>query len=115
MQTIDVRGYIVKHYTPYTGDDSFLAGPTARTLQLLEKVKKLMADEFAAGGVLDIDADTISTITAFAPGYIDRELETIVGLQTDAPLRRAIMPYGGIRMVESELECAVPFGASSTS
>ncbi len=104
MQTIDVRGYIVKHYTPYTGDDSFLAGPTARTLQLLEKVKKLMADEFAAGGVLDIDADTISTITAFAPGYIDRELETIVGLQTDAPLRRAIMPYGGIRMVESELE-----------
>lgn len=100
---INTRGFIVSHYTPYDGDDSFLAGPTERTRNLWATVKELMQRERAAGGVLDIDEHTISTVSAHDAGYIDKEHEIIVGLQTDAPLKRAILPYGGIRTVENSL------------
>ena len=100
---INVRDFIIRNYTPYDGDDSFLATPTEKTQRLWDKVKELMNEERNNGGVLDIDDKTISTITAHAPGFIDKELEDIVGLQTDAPLKRAIMPYGGIRMVRTSL------------
>lgn len=101
---INVRDFIVRNYTPYDGDDSFLASPTERTRKLWDEVKELMEKERQAGGVLDIDEKTISAIDAYKPGYINKELETIVGLQTDAPLKRAIMPFGGIRMVEQSLQ-----------
>ncbi|MDK2809816.1 MAG: formate C-acetyltransferase [Petroclostridium sp.] len=101
---INVRDFIQKNYTPYDGDESFLAKPTAATLKLWEKVQELMKTERQKGGVLDIDTKTISTITSHKPGYIDQELEQIVGLQTDAPLKRAIMPFGGIRMVRNSLK-----------
>ena len=101
---INVRDFIVDNYTPYDGDDSFLAGPTDRTRDLWKEVRALMDEEHAKGGVLDIDNHTISTITAHKPGYIDKGKETIVGLQTDAPLKRAIMPFGGIRMVRTSLK-----------
>ncbi len=101
---INVRDFIVDNYTPYDGDDSFLEGPTDRTQALWKEVRTLMDEEHAKGGVLDIDNHTISTITAHKPGYIDKEKETIVGLQTDAPLKRAIMPFGGIRMVRTSLK-----------
>ncbi len=101
---INVRDFIVDNYTPYDGDDSFLEGPTDRTRELWKEVRTLMDEEHAKGGVLDIDNHTISTITAHKPGYIDKEKETIVGLQTDAPLKRAIMPFGGIRMVRTSLK-----------
>jgi len=101
---IDVRDFIQKNYTPYDGDESFLEGPTERTLKLWEKVSLLMEKERKSGGVLDIDTKTISTITSHEPGYIDKDLEAIVGLQTDQPLKRAIMPFGGIRMVHSSLK-----------
>lgn len=102
--TIDVSKFIHENYIPYEGDDNFLQPPTERTVRLWEKVTSLMKDETKAGGVLDIDEHTISDINAYRPGYIDKELEQIVGLQTDAPLKRAIMPFGGIRMVEKSLE-----------
>ena len=101
---INTRDFIVKNYTPYDGDESFLAGPTERTRQLWDKVCELMKDEREHGGVLDISTDVISTISSHDAGYIDRGLETIVGLQTDAPLKRAIMPFGGYRMVKNSLE-----------
>ncbi len=101
---INVRDFIVDNYTPYDGDDSFLEGPTDRTQALWKEVRTLMDEEHAKGGVLDIDNHTISTITAHKPGYIDKEKETIVGLQTDVPLKRAIMPFGGIRMVRTSLK-----------
>lgn len=104
QNNIDVRDFIVKNYTPYDGDNSFLAPATKRTQALWEKVKKLMEKERKNGGVLDIDEHTVSTINAYKPGYIDKELEDIVGLQTDEPLKRAIMPFGGIRMVRNSLE-----------
>ncbi len=100
---IDVRDFIVRNYTPYDGDDSFLTPPTERTLALWDKVKELLQKERENGGVLEIDEHTISTITSHKPGYIAKELEDIVGLQTDEPLKRAIMPFGGIRMVRSSL------------
>ncbi|HHU91414.1 MAG TPA: formate C-acetyltransferase [Clostridiaceae bacterium] len=102
--TIDVRDFIQKNYTPYGGDDSFLAEPTKKTSELWAKVKELMEQERAKGGVLDIDTHTISTIASHKPGYIDKPNETIVGLQTDEPLKRAIMPFGGIRMVRTSLK-----------
>ena len=102
--TIDVRDFIQKNYTPYDGDDSFLTEPTKKTLALWAKVKELMEQERAKGGVLDIDTHTISTIASHKPGYIDRPNEEIVGLQTDEPLKRAIMPFGGIRMVKTSLK-----------
>lgn len=102
--TIDVRDFIQKNYTPYDGDDNFLAGPTSKTLKLWGKVKELMKEERERGGIWDIDTHTISTITSHKPGYIDKDIEEIVGLQTDEPLKRAIMPFGGIRMVRSSLK-----------
>ena len=101
---INVRDFIVRNYTPYDGDESFLTPPTSSTQKLWEKVKALMAQEHAAGGVLDIDDQTISNVDAYEAGYIEQALESIVGLQTDAPLKRAIMPYGGIRTVKHSLE-----------
>lgn len=101
---INVRDFIIENYTPYYGDGDFLAPATEKTLRLFDKVKKLMEAERQAGGVLDIDEHTISTISAHEPGYIDKDLEDIVGLQTDAPLKRAIIPFGGIRMVRSSLK-----------
>ncbi len=98
---INVRDFIQHNYTPYEGDDNFLAGPTEKTKKLWDEVLDLYKKEHdAKGGVLDIDTKTISTITAHDAGYIDKDLEDIVGLQTDAPLKRAIMPFGGIRIVE---------------
>jgi formate C-acetyltransferase len=99
---IAVREFIVANYTPYDGDGAFLTGPTERTRAVWDKVAALFPVE-RERGVYEVDADTPSTITSHAPGYIDRGQELIVGLQTDAPLRRAIMPYGGWRMVEAGL------------
>ncbi len=101
---ISVRDYIIKNYTPYEGNGDFLAPPTENTLKLWDKVKQLMQSERERGGVYDIDADTVSGITAFKPAYIDKDLEKIVGLQTDEPLKRAIMPFGGLRMVHNSLK-----------
>ena len=100
--TIDVRGFIQENYTPYEGDAGFLAGPTARTAKLWQDIAALLKLE-REKGVLDVSADRPSTITAHDAGYIDRDAELIVGLQTDAPLKRAIMPNGGLRMVETGL------------
>lgn len=101
---INVRDFIVKNYTPYDGDDKFLAGPTERTLKLWEQLSAQMKIERERGGVYDIDEKTISTISAHDAGYINKDLEQIVGLQTDEPLKRAIMPFGGIRLVYNSLE-----------
>ncbi len=100
---VDVRDFIVRNYTPYDGDDSFLTPPTERTKALWNKVSALMKEEQKRGGVFDIDTHTISGIDAYEPGYIDRDNEQIVGLQTAEPLVRAIMPFGGIRMVRNSL------------
>ncbi|MFC4601290.1 formate C-acetyltransferase [Cohnella hongkongensis] len=97
---IDVNDFIGLNLTPYEGDDGFLAGPTDATLELWQTVLELMRKERENGGVLDIDTETVSTIVSHGPGYIRRELEQVVGLQTDAPLRRSIQPFGGIRMVD---------------
>ncbi len=96
---IDVRGFIQSNYTPYEGDDSFLEGTTERTDKLWNKVLKLYEEE-REKGVLDVDVKTPSAVNAYDAGYIDKDLEQIVGLQTDAPLKRAIMPNGGIKIVE---------------
>jgi len=101
---INVRDFIINNYTPYDGDDSFLETPTENTLKLWDKLKKKMEIERERNGVYDVDEKTISTITAHNPGYIDKDLEQIVGLQTDEPLKRAIMPFGGIRLVRSSLD-----------
>jgi len=102
---INVRDFIVSNYTPYDGDGSFLAAPTQRTIQLWDEVKALMEKERnSPGRVLDADTKVISTITAHDAGYINKDLEQIVGLQTEKPLKRAIMPYGGLRTVEQSLE-----------
>ena len=102
---INVRDFIQRNYTPYEGDSSFLAGSTEKTKKLWDEVLDLYKKEHdSKGGVLDIDTKTISTITAHDAGYIDKDLEDIVGLQTDKPLRRAIMPFGGIRIVEKACE-----------
>ena len=103
MKSVDVRDFIQKNYTPYEGDESFLVGPTERTTKLWKKVLALFEKERKAG-VLDIATDIASNINAYEPGYIDVNLEQIVGLQTDAPLKRAIMPEGGIRIVEKSCE-----------
>ncbi|MDD4939178.1 MAG: formate C-acetyltransferase [Candidatus Omnitrophica bacterium] len=103
-KTIDVRDFINRNYTPYDGDGGFLKGPTARTKALWEKCLKLFEDERARGGVYDIDTQTVSSITSHKPGYIDEKLELIKGLQTDQPLKRAIKPLGGIRLVEEACE-----------
>ena len=101
---IDVRDFIQKNYTPYTGDESFLQPPTARTEKMLEKYEALCRAEQQNGGVLNIDTETVITATSFGPGYLDKENEIIVGLQTDEPLKRACNPFGGMRMVRSACE-----------
>ena len=102
---INVRDFIQKNYTPYLGDDTFLANATDRTKKLWDDVLELYKKEKESeGSVLDIDTETVSTISSHEAGYIDKDLETIVGLQTDSPLKRAIMPFGGIRIVEKSCE-----------
>ena len=102
---INVRDFIQKNYTPYEGDSSFLVGTTEKTKKLWDEVLELYKKEHdAEGGVLDIDTKTVSTVSSHDAGYIDKDLETIVGLQTDKPLKRAIMPFGGIRIVEKSCE-----------
>ncbi len=102
MYEISVRDFIQKNYTPYEGNDSFLVGATEKTKKLWDKVLELYKLEHdSKGGVLDIDTSIVSTISSHDAGYIDQELETVVGLQTDSPLKRAIMPFGGIRIVEN--------------
>ncbi len=97
---IDVRDFIQSNYTPYEGDESFLCGATERTLTLNDKYNELRKKELEKGGVLDIDTETISAITAYEPGYLDKDNEIIVGLQTSEPLKRSVNPFGGIRMVQ---------------
>lgn len=104
MTTIDVRKFVYENITPYTGDASFLSGPTERTKELWEEVKKCLKEERDGNGLRSADPETISTITSHKPGYIKKELETIVGLQTDAPLRRSIKPFGWVRVVENALK-----------
>ena len=98
---IDVRGFIQLNYTPYEGDASFLVKATENTNSLMDEMMELFKKERDNGGTLDVDTKTVSAIDAYKPGYIDKEKEVVVGFQTDEPLKRAIMPYGGIRMVES--------------
>ena len=98
QEEINVRDFIQQNYTPYTGDDSFLADATPRTKDLMNQVQELFAKERKNGGVLDVDTETVSSLTSYAPGYIDKEKELIVGMQTDAPLKRGVNPFGGIRM-----------------
>ena len=100
---INTRDFIQNNYTPYDGDESFLTGPTEATNKLWGKLKELQKEERAKGGVLDMDTEIVSTITSHKPGYLDesmKDLEKIVGLQTDKPLKRAFMPFGGIKMAE---------------
>ncbi len=104
QDAIDVRDFIQKNYKPYEGDAAFLTGPTERTKALLLKLEALFKKEREKGGVLDIDTETVSSLDAFPAGYLDKENERIVGLQTDAPLKRAVNPFGGIRMSRSACE-----------
>ncbi len=101
---IDVRDFIQKNYTPYDGDESFLEGPSDATNKLWDKLQKLQHEERAKGGVLDMETEVVSDVTSYGPGYLDKDLEKVVGLQTDKPLKRAFMPYGGIRMAEQSCE-----------
>ena len=103
-ETIDVRDFIQTNYTPYEGDGAFLAPPTERTKRLMEKVNALLKAETDKGGVLDVDTEHVSSLLTYPAGYIDRENELIVGLQTDAPLKRGVNPFGGIRMARQACE-----------
>ena len=104
-EEINVRDFIQHNYTPYEGDSNFLEKTTEKTDKLWNEVLELYKKEHESeGGVLDIDTKTISTVSAHDAGYIDKDLEEIVGLQTDKPLKRAIMPFGGIRIVEKSCE-----------
>ncbi len=100
-KSVNVRDFIQKNYTPYDGDDSFLAGPTEATSKLWAQVMDLTKQEREAGGVLDMDTKIVSGITSHGPGYLNQDLETIVGFQTDKPFKRSLQPYGGIRMAEN--------------
>ena len=100
QKEINVRSFIQSNYHPYTGDDKFLSTPTEKTKKLWDEILELYKLERQEGGVLDADTKTPSSIDAYEPGYIDKDLEEIVGLQTDKPLKRAIMPAGGIKIVE---------------
>ena len=104
QREIDVRNFIQKNYTLYEGDAGFLAGPTERTRKVWSKCEALLAEELKKGGVLDVETHAISGICNFAPGYIDKDNEVIVGLQTDAPLKRMVNLYGGVRMAKQSLE-----------
>ena len=102
-EEINVRDFIQNNYKPYDGDESFLAGPTEATNKLWGKLQELQKEERKKGGVLDMETEVVSTLTSYGPGYISddlKDLEKVVGLQTDKPLKRAFMPYGGIRMAE---------------
>jgi len=101
---INVRDFIQCNYKEYTGDDSFLAGATERTKELMKKLESLFALERQFGGVLDIDTATVSSLTSYSPGYIDKENELIVGMQTNRPLKRGVNPFGGMRMVRQACE-----------
>ena len=101
---VNVRDFIQKNYKPYEGDADFLAGATPRTAELMKKVEALFAHERQMGGVLDIDTNTVTSLTAYAPGYVDKENELIVGLQTNRPLKRGVNPFGGIRMARAACE-----------
>ena len=98
QQEINVRDFIQRNYTPYTGDDGFLTEATPRTRALMAQLQELFAEERRRGGVLDVDVDTVSSLTSYAPGYINKDKELIVGMQTDSPLKRGVNPFGGIRM-----------------
>ncbi len=104
QKEINVRDFIQKNYTPYEGDDSFLAGPTQATKDLWAQVMELSAEERAKGGVLDMDTKIISGITSHGPGYLNKDKEKIVGFQTDKPFKRSLQPYGGIRMAVKACE-----------
>ena len=104
-EEVNTRDFIQNNYKPYDGDESFLAEPTEATNKLWGRLQELQAEERAKGGVLDMETEVVSGLTAYGPGYIDesmKDLETVVGLQTDKPLKRAFMPYGGIRMAEDD-------------
>lgn len=101
---VDVRDFIQNNYMPYDGDESFLVGPSKATEKLWDELQKLQKEERSKNGVLDMETEIVSSITAYKPGYLDKDLEKIVGLQTDKPLKRAFMPYGGIRMSEEACE-----------
>ena len=103
-EEIDVRDFIQRNYTPYEGDGAFLCGPTERTKKLMEKVNALLKAETDKGGVLDVDTERVSSLLTYPAGYIDRDNELIVGLQTDAPLKRGVNPFGGIRMARQACE-----------
>ena len=106
-EEINVRDFIQNNYTPYDGDESFLAGPTEATNKLWGRLQELQKEERAKGGVLDMETKVVTGLTAYGPGYIDesmKDLEQVVGLQTDKPLKRAFMPYGGIKMAEESCE-----------
>lgn len=103
-ESIKVRDFIQKNYTPYGGNEDFLSGPSSRTLQLWDHLKTLLTQEIDQGGVLDADEEVVSSITSHKPGYIAKDLEVVVGLQTDAPLKRALMPFGGLRMAQQAPE-----------
>ena len=104
QEEINVRDFIQKNYTEYKGDDSFLSGATKRTKELMARINSLFELERQYGGVLDIDTETVSSLTSYAPGYIDRDKELIVGMQTNRPLKRGVNPFGGIRMARQACE-----------
>ena len=104
---VNVRAFIQDNYTPYDGDEEFLEGPTEATDKLWGRLTELQKEERAKGGVLECETEVVSSLTAYGPGYIDesmKDLEQIVGLQTDKPLKRAFMPFGGIKMAEQAAE-----------
>ena len=103
-EEINVRDFIQNNYTAYEGDSTFLAGATERTQELMKKLNALFALERHLGGVLDIDTETVSSLTSYAPGYIDKENELIVGMQTNRPLKRGVNPFGGMRMARQSCE-----------
>lgn len=106
-EKVNVSDFIKRNYTEYTGDSSFLSGATERTKELMEKFSKLLDEERENGGVLSVDTETVSSLVTYAPGYLDKEKELIVGLQTDSPLRRGVNPFGGMRMAR---EAAKAYG-----
>ena len=103
-ESIDVRAFIQSNYKPYNGDSSFLCGTTERTAKVKSELDRLLKLEQEKGGVLNIQTDKVSSLLSFEPGYIDKENELIVGLQTDEPLKRAVNPFGGIRMARGACE-----------
>ena len=103
-KAIDVRDFIQRNYNPYVGDDSFLVGPTERTLKLWDEVLRLYNEEKEKGGILDADTHVATSVSSHGPGYIIKDLEQIVGLQTDKPLKCAMFPYGGLRTAKMALK-----------